>query len=102
MKLCVFIEPFLYVPFRTIIDIAREIFQFLSAPPPPLKMAGIQTLNFCRGHLKNEIRRVYICRRLWRKNPNPWSAEEKWNVLGWWIKDVLPLQQQQQQQQQQQ
>ena len=79
MKLCVFIEPFLYLPFRTIIDIARETFQFLSAPPPPLKMAGIQTLNFCRG-------------------PNPWSAEEKWNVLGWWIKDVLPLQQQQQQQ----
>ena len=49
MKLCVSIDPFLYVPFKTIIDIARETFQFLSAPPPPLKMSGIQTLKFLSG-----------------------------------------------------
>ena len=46
MKLCVSIEPFLYVPFSTKIGIARETFHFLFAPPPPLKMAGIQTLKF--------------------------------------------------------
>ena len=78
---------------------------FLFAPPPPLKMAGIQTLKFLSAPFEkwnaNGLFFVkYIwnnsflncgCRRLRRKNPNPWGAEEKWNVLGSWNKDVLPL-----------
>ena len=78
---------------------------FLFAPPPPLEMAGIQTLKFLSApfekwnanglffvkYIWNNSFLNWGCRRLRRKNPNPWGAEEKWNVLGSWNKDVLPL-----------
>lgn len=100
MMLCVSIEPFLYVPFSIKIDIGRKTFHFWSAPPPitpltpppPLKMAGIQTLNFLSAPSEKwKPKGLFFCRRLWRKNPNSRVVDEEWNVLESWNKYVLCL-----------